>query len=208
MLRSTSSQRPTVGVRLLEPVTAANLTAIDHAVYVEPGSMMTEAVKDSLLRGLINMPSSNRTYNWSICVSAGPFNIPVGGVARAVYAVVGGNDTTIAKVNSDSAQSWWDHNIGTAEATSPVSAERMIFNIMPNPASRHINIHYNTGNKQATVIELYDAAGRLVDRIFEGELTGKGMIKLRSDILNNGIYFVKIMMPQQTIIKKFIYLKD
>ncbi len=208
MLRSTTSQRPTVGIRLLEPIVAANLTAIDNALYVEPASMMTEAIKDSLLKGLINMPNSNRTDNWSICVSAGPFNIPAGGSARAVYAVVGGNDTTIAKVHSDSAQAWWDHYIGIAEVVSPVNMDHFAFNIMPNPVSSEINIQYQVGAVQPVTIELFDATGRYVDKLFAGDINGKGALRLHSGLLTNGIYFVKILASDKKSIKKFIYLKN
>jgi hypothetical protein len=207
MLRSTSSQRPTVGVRLLEPLTAANLTAIDHAVYVEPASMMTEEVKDSLLKGLISMPNSNRSDNWSICVSAGPFNIPVGAKQRVVYAVVGGNDTSYARVHSDSAQAWWENAMGKAEQEECRANIQPFFAIVPNPASKQIHIHYNVLQREPVSIELYDAAGRSVMTVFDGMLSGAGIIKAQPGVLVDGIYFIKVTRPHEIAIRKFIYLK-
>lgn len=207
MMRSLTSRRPTVGIRLLEPLTAANLTAIDHDIYVTPGSMMTEAVKDSLLKGLINMPNSNRTDNWSICVSAGPFTIPVGGSERVVYAVVGGNDSSYARIHSDSAQAWWENAMGKQEQEEPNVKAQPFFAVAPNPASGNIDIHYNVPGREHAAVELYDAAGRSVITVFGGTLNGAGILNAQADRLTSGIYFVKVTMPRKTVIKKFIYVK-
>jgi hypothetical protein len=99
------------GIKLLAPTTAANLSAIDHAVYVTPGSMMTEAVKDSFLRGAISMPNSNGARNWSCVVSAGPFDLAPGARTRVAFAFVGANTQGEMLAHADSAQSWYDRDM-------------------------------------------------------------------------------------------------
>jgi hypothetical protein len=106
-----SSFENSAGIKLLSPGTAANLSAIDHAVYVTPGSMMTEAVKDSFLRGAIHVANSNRSANWSCVASAGPFNLAPGARTRVAFAFVGGNSQAEMLVHADSAQSWYDHRM-------------------------------------------------------------------------------------------------
>lgn len=207
MLYSNFSPRPTAGIRLLQPLTAANLTAIDHALYVEPSSMMTEAVKDSLLKGWINTPNSNRTDNWSICVSAGPFTIPVGGSERVVYAVVGADDTSSARIHSDSAQSWWEHAMGKLEHESYITILPPLFILSPNPATEVISISYSIPDKEQVTIELYDATGRSVMTVYNGTLKGTGKLQAQSGALPGGIYFAKVTTPHQTMINKFILLK-
>jgi len=101
------------GIKLLAPTTAANQSAIDHAIYVTPGGMMTEAVKDSFLRGTISLPNSNRSANWSCVVSAGPFNLAPGARTRVAFALVGGNSPAELLAHADSAQSWFDHRMPT-----------------------------------------------------------------------------------------------
>jgi hypothetical protein len=210
MLESNSYQRPTVGIRLLEPTTAANLSAINHAVYVEPGSMMTEAVKDSFLKGLISLPNATTQNNYSVCVSAGPFNIPVGAYARAVYAVVGGDDTTQARIHSDSAQSWWNQVIVGAGEFQQASQTRLSFRIVPNPASGKIRIEFNVpqdAQRTAGRMEVFDAAGRLVSTIFEGTMNGHGSLDWRPERMPEGVYFLKFSIPGKTAVEKFIYIK-
>jgi len=192
MMRSTTTMYPTCGIRLLEPKVARNLSAIDHALYVEPASMMTEAVKDSFLSGKIKKPMSDRTYNWTICVSAGPFNIPANGKVRVVYAVIGGNDSTLAKVNSDSAQSWWDRNaVGIDEEKDIVSKACSKISIIPNPFNRITNISYCAAQKEKLTVKIFDVSGRIVDKIFEGEVAGKTIIKWQPKNIPAGIYFVE-----------------
>ncbi len=99
---------PCMGVKLLKPTTAANLSAIDHAVYVQPGGMMTEAVKDSFLRGAISASNSNRTANWSCMVSAGPFNLAPGARTQVAFAFVGAESQSGMLAHADSVQSWYD----------------------------------------------------------------------------------------------------
>lgn len=104
-----SSEQNAVGIKLLWPSTAANLSAIDHATYVTPGTMMTEAVKDSFLRGLNSRPSSNRVANWSCVASAGPITLAPGARTRVAFALVGGNSLALLRANADSAQWWYDN---------------------------------------------------------------------------------------------------
>ncbi len=208
MLRSTSSQKPTVGIRILEPKLARNLSAINHAQYVTPSSMMSEVIKDSFLTGKKKVPSSTSTTNWSIIASTGPFNIPVGQYYRVAYAIVGGNDTTIAKVNSDSAQSWWDRFVGvTSEPDYFDIKHSVMVNIIPNPATGKISLYYHTMKLEYVEISLYDISGRLVDDIFRGELQGAGNLAYRSSKLATSVYFVKVKNGERVEYNKIIYFK-
>lgn len=208
MMRSTSSMFPTAGIRLLQPVQSRNLSAIDNALYVEPANMMTEAVKDSFLKGLIRVRNSPRTDNWSICVSAGPFNIPAGSKVRVVYAVVGGNDSTSAKINSDSAQSWWDrHNISVSEGTGLIQPSHPQFIVHPNPTRDRIKVSYTVPVRQTVRIRLFDAVGRERLLMLEGEIQGSGTVTGLTNQLPAGIYFVKIETPDAGQIEKVVYLE-
>ncbi len=208
MLRSTSSQKPTVGIRLLEPYNARNLSAINHSSYVTPSNMMSEVVKDSFLTGKKRVPTGGTSTNWSVIASAGPFNIPAGQYVRVAYAIVGGNDTTLAKINSDSAQSWWDRNVGVVEEgfTRAVSRQGAI-ELIPNPVTGRIGLYYQFHSPEDVVVSLYDASGRLLTEIYRGRFTGTGNLVYNTEKLATGIYFVKITKPSGNEYKKLIYLR-
>ncbi|MGQ9701617.1 MAG: C25 family cysteine peptidase [bacterium] len=208
MLRSTSSRNPTVGIRLLEPIIARNLSAINHSQYVTPSTMMSEIVKDSFLTGKKKVPASTSTTNWSIIASAGPFSIPVGQYVRVAYAIVGGNDTTDAKVNSDSAQSWWDRFVGvTAEDLDNHIVKSVAFQLKPNPATKTVTLYYQTAQMQKVKIDIYDINGRLVKNIYQGALKGKGHLSFDLVNLVNGVYFVKLDGEKDKEIIKFVYVR-
>ncbi len=202
-----SSMYPTCGIRLLEPTTARNLSAIDHLYYVEPTAMMTEAVKDSFLKGLLKLRNSSRDDNYSVCVSAGPYTIAPGASARAVYAIVGANDSTLAKINSDSAQSWWDQQSGAIENRQTADSRRAVLQLVQNPARNHIGIAYQLEKNETVVIDLYDVAGRRRTRIFEGTLTGRGVLDWTPTHLVPGVYFVKLQRSTGDSIEKVLYLR-
>jgi hypothetical protein len=208
MMQSASTQFPAVGVRLLQPKVFRNLSAIDNLVYVEPASMMTEAVKDSFLAGRIRLRNSPRSDNWSICVSAGPFNIPSGNKMRVVYAIVGGNDSTTAKVNSDSAQAWWDRmTIGVGEGSGFKPAVMPRFLVRPNPASGQVRIGYSLPDRVPVRIRVYDIAGCLQSDLYAGEIQGSGAITWRPDHAPAGIYFVRIESAGADVMEKVVLLK-
>ncbi len=108
MARS-SGYTSSVGIKLLSPTVAANVSAIRNSQYVDPSGMMTEAVKDSFLRGAIRVHNPTPTTNWSCVVSAGPFNLVPGGRTRVAFAFVGGESPTEMTVHADSAQAWYDN---------------------------------------------------------------------------------------------------
>ncbi len=110
-MTQSSSYANSAGIKVLSPAAAANLSAIDHAIYVTPGSMMTEAVKDSFLRGAIRLPNSNRAANWSCVASAGPFNLAPGARQKVAFALVGANSAAEMNEHADSAQSWYDRQM-------------------------------------------------------------------------------------------------
>ncbi|MCX7995615.1 MAG: C25 family cysteine peptidase [candidate division WOR-3 bacterium] len=208
MFLSTSSQKPTAGIRILEPLHACNLSAINHSQYVTPSPMMSEIVKDSFLTGKKKVSSGTTSTNWTIIASTGPFNIPAGGYVRVAYAIVGGDDTTSAKINSDSAQSWWNRFVGVEiEKEDGVAGEIKAFDICPNPVSGMFGIRYQLKNKERILINLYDISGRFIEHIYSGELSGNGYLNHRPENLSEGVYLICFEINGKKKWGKIVYVK-
>ena len=165
------SGEPYVGIRLLAPTTFANLSGIRNSVYITPGSMMNEAVKDSFLRGAIHVRNSTSNANWSEVVSAGPFDIGAGSYQRVAFAFVGGESDAEIKLNSDSAQSWYSHNSGVAAGSSSPSLKRKLLDVEPSLARGRVNVSYSLGSSGAFALRVYDLTGKLVTTLREGNGT-------------------------------------
>ncbi|MEO0081775.1 MAG: S8 family serine peptidase [candidate division WOR-3 bacterium] len=193
-MRQSSSANPTVGVKILDPHSYANLAAIDHARYVYPDSAMTDGMKWRFLNATINQPNSNRAYDWSLCTSVGPFDLPAGARQRVAFAFCGGTSTSQARAHADSAQSWYDNTIGSAEPQQPVALRCL--RVEPNPFSGHAEIHYQLNQAGRVRISAIDVAGREVACLAD-EVRPAGELRLTwcTHDLARGVYFLKIETP-------------
>lgn len=208
-MRNSSSANPTVGIKLLSPSTSANLTVVDHDLYVYPTTEMTELTKYKLLDGEISQASSNRNYDWSIVVSAGPFNLDPGAGQTVAFAMLGGSSEADFLTNCDSAQSWFDHFYGIAESESKASEINLSgISIHPNPFARTVRISYDLPQTGIIKISAYDVTGRQIATILNQELTTtKGNITWTPTNLPSGIYILRIETPERSVTQKVMLLR-
>jgi hypothetical protein len=205
-----SGQNPTYGVKLLSPGTPANLSAIDHDVYVYPDTAMNENMKYRFLNGQLHAQSSNRAYDWSVVVSTGAFDLGPGETHRTAFAMVGGSDTNNFLINCDSAQSWYDHSVAILE---PVGASRLglgatMVSLTPNPFGHALNISYVSRNKGLLVVNAFDASGRLAAAIANQPVgIGAGNLRWEPRGLANGIYFIKATLDGRETVTKALLLR-
>jgi hypothetical protein len=203
-----SSENPTAGFVLLDPTRFANLTAVDHALYVYPTTAMTDTQKYQLLDGTIVLRQSNRSYDWSIIASAGPFDLAVGATQRVAFAVVGATSQSGWLAAGDSAQHWYDANFLGIEEPRPqtATAEQPLL-LSPNPFSRGTVVHYFSRAAGRTELSAYDASGRQVERVAFNADRGSGRYYWQPRGLVPGIYFLKVSMPEQEAVAKVLLLE-
>ncbi len=215
MTPTMSNHNPTVGVRLLYPRIAANLSLIDHALYVYPATQMTELTKFGFLSGTIRMPRSNRAYDWSICVSAGPFSLIRGQWARVVFAVIGGNDTISLKRHADSAQSWYDHEwLTEVEEEKNYVMAGSKFRIIPNPAKNRITFDITDLPAQKPLIDqnkivlkIYDVSGKLRMALSVRVEPTRQQFSVDVAGLPAGTYFVELTAGTKREIQKLVLIR-
>lgn len=77
--------------------------------------------------------------------------------------------------------------------------------LYPNPCRDIIKIRYNSPDPHKVVITLYDAAGRLVKKVFDGRSkVGMNEILYSTQNLSNGIYFVRLKIEEKQMVQKVI----
>jgi len=196
------NQNPTVGLKILYPRSFANLTAVDHNIWVYPDSCVTDNQKFRFLNGTIKLRNSNRAYDWSMAASVGPFDLATGGDAqRFAVAVIGAADTAAFRTNAESAQSWYNEKVGVAEGPrqqSPV----LRLGAAPNPFSGATQIRYSAQTAGRLELEAYDATGRLVDRLATDVKAGPGVVDWQPKDLGAGLYFLKVKTPGHEMVIK------
>ncbi len=194
-----STSGPYVGVKLLDPTTAANLSAIDHDLYVYPGTEMSEQTKINFLNGTLSFSQSNRAYDWSVMVSAGPFNLAPGDSEVVAVAIIGGNNLSDLRDNADDAQDIYDSSPGVHESKRD-RAEKTVFALYqnrPNPFSSQTRIQFAIPAGEKGSLDLFDAAGRLVRSFKVGDIDSqRSVVWDGKDSLGrevpSGVYFSKL----------------
>jgi hypothetical protein len=202
-----------VGIKLLSPTAAANLSAIDNAVYIDPSAMMTEAVKDSFLRGTISVPNSDGSRNWSCVVSAGPFDLEVWGRQYVAFALVGGNSEQELLDHADSAQSWFDRSVSVTEPANANDIVGVALQAAPSPVRDRAQLRLALPQAGPTLVEVLDVEGRVVKVLARGEFT-RGVYTLGWDgrdetgsRVASGIYIYRLVTAAGTVNRKSVVLK-
>jgi len=209
LMRQSSSENPSAGFVLLEPERYANIGALDHNVYVYPDSCVTDGQKFRILNGTIVQRNSNRAYDWSVFVSAGPNDLPVGGVWRIAIGVIGATSVNGFWSSVDTCQRWYVANLlGIQEKPVNVMAtpDRPLV-ISPNPFRNRTAIHYfaaQRGNLDLTVI---DATGRVVSQERFEVAAGTGTVIWKPRALAAGIYFLKVQGAGASTSAKFLIME-
>ena len=201
------------GIKLLSPLSAANLSAIDNNVYVNPSTMMTEAVKDSFLRGAISLPNSNGSRNWSCVVSAGPFDLEVSGRTFVAFAFVGGNTEQELLEHADSAQSWFDRSVAVNGPANAGDIMQVALQASPSPVRDRAQLRFALPQAGRALVEVLDVGGRVVKVLARGEFT-RGVHTLAWDgrdeagrRVASGIYVYRLATAAGTAIRKSVVLR-
>ena len=203
-MRQASSANPTVGVKILSPNSFANLTAIDHDRYVYPDSCMTDGQKFRLLDGTIEQRNSNRSYDWSIVTSVGPFDLGPRSAYPVWFAFVGGTSESNAQANADSAQAWFNNSVGVLEGPGGPAAAQLL-DVSPNPFADRAVIRYQLRQAGRVRVSVVDITGRAVagirDRV---EQAGRSEAVWEPRDLADGVYFIRVETPDDTRVARVL----
>lgn len=201
-----SSQNPTVGIKILEPQSFANMAAIDHDIWVYPDSCVSDTQKYRFMSGNLVQRNSNRPYDWSLCLSVGPFDLGVGETYRFSFAFVGGTSNALARANADAAQTWYNTNVGVQELTGR-AGRGIPVSVAPNPFRRAASISYSTRVAGPLTLAAYDAGGRLVDSRTVEVKAGQGSYLWQPTGLARGVYFLSVRTPDEDAKLKVLRLE-
>ncbi|MCH7761794.1 S8 family serine peptidase [candidate division TA06 bacterium] len=218
MYHATNLSYSYVGVCLLDPTPSANLSVIDHDLYVYPPGEPSEQTKINFLNGTYSFPSSNRPFDWSIVVSAGPFNLGPGQSQVVAFAILGANDLADLQTHCQRADSLYDTTVGVEESTKQ-EVQRSKFALhqnFPNPFSalgRPTAIRYSLLTQGEVTLKVYDISGRMVRTLVNGKkeagphvILWDGRDELRNEV-SSGIYFYRIEAGDLRATKKLTLLK-
>lgn len=212
---------PYVGVALLEtdpglepPV--ANLTVIYNPTFVYPEEYVLDRDRYLFLSAADPdhaVSQMTEPADWSALASAGPFDIDPGLSEAVPFAVVGGDDYADLVANVARAQEIYSAlSVDVPEDESVEYALELGQN-RPNPFNPMTSIRYALPEPGHVKLAVYDAAGRLVATLVDGE-TKAGPHATAWDSRNDdgvtvasGVYFCRLEAGGKTLTRKMVLLK-
>lgn len=202
-----------VGVSLLEPDTPRNLALIDHDLHVYPFDDFPDSIMIAFLNGSLNDTANMRDYDWSMCVSAGPFSLAPGESVAVAFAIVGGDNLDDLQFNVDLADSAYWYGVGVYEGNRFSNKLRLVLRNVPNPLKDYTTIVYEIPTSSHITLNIYDASGKAVRNLVNGwrdrgiwriEWNGKDGAGRR---LSSGVYFLRLEGDNFRLSDKLILLK-
>jgi hypothetical protein len=203
---------PYVGVATLDPprdsaTSDANLSVIDHDVYVYPYEGLPDSVQFKFMNGTYSAATTNRAYDWSTCNSAGPFTIAPGASRVVAFAILGGDNLSDLQVNADTAyQRYWNWPGVEEQGQEEVIATGIhIYPVISRGQPYYVSYAFN---KETPVnVSVYDISGRLVTCKNWGMINGTGELQVDLKSAPQGIYFVQVKAGTILNTAKIIKLK-
>jgi hypothetical protein len=171
---------PYVGLRLIEPAPAANVTLIHNPTFVWPNGRVPDADKFGFLAATAPqyvVPDAPAASDWSVLVSAGPFDLAAGQSATLGLAVVAGATAADLLANADRARARYFATYGGGGAVGDETGARggpLRMVAVPNPLVGGTSICYRVPASGRISIAVYDVAGRRVRAVADGLLVPVG----------------------------------
>ncbi len=210
MQPSQYNENPTVGIVYLgskpqSQLPVANLSVIDHGIYVYPYQGLPDDIQFKFMNGTYTQSQSNRQYDWSVVVSAGPFDLAPGAEQHVAFALVGGTSNSEYLDHCQNAIDFYDEHWPEVEEGNQGIVEKGFW--LKGITRDRLTINYALPAGEEVEIGLYDINGRRIAQLYKGKLKGEGSIirDMRSE--PSGVYFVRIERPGRPETHKFLLVK-
>lgn len=213
-MKQASTNNPHVGVKLLKG-SKANVSILENPVYVyqESEHVWNDEYCFRFISGDLSFSSDPDTTDWSIVVSAGPFNLAAGATDTVAFAFLAGDDLSDIQTNAQDAQDTWDAlDFGPAigEGNLPLTLD---LGFSPELFKGKGSILFSLPQSSRVRLDIYDISGRLVQNLISSEMPG-GQHEIYWDgrdtrglQTSTGIYFITLTTTDATVVRKAVIVK-
>jgi M6 family metalloprotease-like protein len=202
-----------VGVRLLAATHPANISFIDNEEYVYPNAYIPDEEKFLFLSGADpahQVTVADTPADWSMVLSAGPYDLSPDGAFHVVFAVVAGDNPVDLLVNSEEAMARYRSLTDVAEEESfiPSPTTLTVHSNIPNPFNPSTTIHYYLPESGKVRAEVYNVLGQRVATLVDGyQDAGEKYIPWDAETLPSGIYLLRVQAGSEAGTRKMVLLR-
>ena len=197
------------GVTLLGPTPAANVSVIHNPTYIYPNQGMPDNIQWDFLSGTLSFSTASPPDDWSVMVSAGPFNLSAGDELEVAFAVVGGTSQSDIIQNAQNAIAMYDSVITSVqESSTPLPIPFVVYKIAPNPTTNSTRIRFGIPTARNVELRVFDPSGRERAYYPLGTLKpGVHTYDLKLSGFPDGIYFIRIKAGNESIVRHILKVK-
>jgi hypothetical protein len=207
------------GICAVDPEPAANISLVHNPTYVHPLAYITDLEKARFLAGVDpdhRVAASWTPSDWSVVVSAGPYDLAPGAGVPVTFAVVGGTDLADLRGSAESARRWVMTGGTTEIAGPPAGAVAARFHLgpnAPNPFAPATVIPFELAAAGHVTLRIYDVAGRCVVTLIGGPLAaGPHAVRWDGRMTGGasapaGVYFYRLVAGGQVETRKMARAK-
>ncbi|MEO0247526.1 MAG: S8 family peptidase [candidate division WOR-3 bacterium] len=177
----------------------ANKSVIDHEIYVYPYGGLPDSLQWKFLTGTYSTASTNRNYDWSTVVSAGPFTLPPYDSVKVAFCVAGASSIQNLRTFIDDAYArYW----GIVVPNNEILEEPKL---VINKPLRGNELKFTVPLKGPITISVYDVKGSLIYTTTLNSKSYTNTVKLPQ--LATGMYFIKISTPKGDFSEKTLIVR-
>jgi hypothetical protein len=153
--------RPYAGVTVLSPARCASF----HFIY-NPTFLYRDRDKYAFLSDAVVDTATAKTQDYSMVMSAGPFNVAAGDSVNVSFAIVAGSTLQALLDNAAEARDL----MATPVEPVPVAARLTLAQCYPNPFNPTTRIEFETPRPGLAQLTIFNVKGEVVARVFDGRL--------------------------------------
>ena len=187
----------------------ASYRAVQNSVYVYSNAFIDPLKYQFMTEGFV-VTQSSTSDDWSMQLSAGPFEIAPGATEIVGFAMLGGDNLGDLCTNAGQARFRWGDIILDVE-TPPVASRPVQFALnepYPNPFNPSTAINYQLPAYSFVNLSAYDLSGRKVTELVNGwREAGLHQVTFDGSSLVSGIYFLRLQAGDFNGMRKVILIK-
>ncbi|MFO7653483.1 MAG: M6 family metalloprotease domain-containing protein [Candidatus Krumholzibacteriia bacterium] len=203
---------PYVGIRVLHPAPAANLSHIHNPTWVWPNSFLSDGEKWNFMVGsdpAHRMRTTHEATDWSMVAAAGPFSVAPDDTMDVWFALVAGPDLPSLLAHADEAFARFvAHATFVEDRVAPLPRSLVVNANVPNPFNPVTEIRYVLPQRCNVEVAVFDLLGRRVDTVFEGMQTaGPHAVSWCPERLPSGTYLARVRAAGDTGVRKMVLIR-